>query len=178
MMFGVVAVMGLTFVFALTLGDFAWQNLVLGFCLSSVLLALYRNHLFPKSPAQNEFVVHIIIHFPRFLAMLTWDILKGTWQVAIFVLGVRKLDHPGIVKIPLGNHSPQGVGIVGLFITLSPGSFLVDIDWDERFMLVHTIDASSPDQVRRDAERYYKLWEYGSHLPKASPEFPDHQGFH
>lgn len=178
MMFGAVIILGCTVVFVLTLGDLTWQNLALGFVLSSLLLAIYRKHLFPKSLPRNEFVIHIVTYFPMFLAMLAWDILKGTWQVTTFVLGIRKLDHPGIVRVPLGNHSPQGVGVVGLFVTLSPGSFLVDIDWEERYMLVHTIDASNPDQLRRDAERYYKLWEYGSHIPKVSPDFPDHQGFH
>lgn len=165
MMFRVVAILCLTAVFALTLGNFDPPNLVLGSVLSALLAAIYRKTLFPRQPPRSEFVMHIVLHLPRFLTMLAWDILKGTWLVTTFVLGIRKLDHPGIVKIPLGNHSPPGVGVVGLFITMSPGSFLVDIDWEGRYMLVHTIDASDPDQMRQDVERYYKLWEYGTHIP-------------
>jgi len=176
MMFRFLAVLCLTAVFALTLGDFALQNLALGLGMSAVLAGLYRDTLFPRSPSRSEFVLHIIINLPKLLAMLSWDILKGTWLVTTFVLGIRKLDHPGIVRIPLGNHSPPGVGVVGLFITMSPGSFLVDIIWDERYMLVHTIDASDPDQLRRDVERYYKLWEYGTHIPMIMPDSPDHGG--
>jgi multisubunit Na+/H+ antiporter MnhE subunit len=105
------------------------------------------------------------VFLPRFLGMMAVDILKGTWQVATYVVGLRKLEHPGIVKISLGNHTPAGVGIVGLVVTISPGSFLVDIDWDERVMLVHYIDASSPERLREDVEKYYRLWEYGTHIP-------------
>jgi multisubunit Na+/H+ antiporter MnhE subunit len=94
------------------------------------------------------------------------DIVKGTWLVASIVVGIRPLTHPGIVKIPLGNHSPAGVGIVGLLVTISPGSFMVDIDWDERVMLVHYMDARNPAQLRADVEKYYRLWEYGMHLPE------------
>lgn len=176
-MFRAVAILCLTAVFGLALGDLAWQNLLLGFVVSTFLVVIHRDMLFPKVPPRAEFVVHLIVHFPKFLAMLSRDIIKGTWLMTTYVLGIRKLDHPGIVRIPLGNHSPPGVGIVGLFITMSPGSFLVDIDWDERYMLVHTIDASDPDQIRRDAERYYELWEYGTHIPMVMPESPDQQGF-
>jgi hypothetical protein len=58
---------------------------------------------------------------------------------------------------------------VGYFITLSPGSFLVDVDWDAGEMLVHVIDASDPEAVRRDAEKYYRLWEYGPYAVRQSP---------
>jgi hypothetical protein len=47
---------------------------------------------------------------------------------------------------------------------------MVDIDWDERVMLVHVIDASDPDAVRKDAEKYYRLWEYGTYIPQPLKE--------
>jgi multicomponent K+:H+ antiporter subunit E/multicomponent Na+:H+ antiporter subunit E len=128
----------------------------------------------PKSTPEWGYVLHIIVFLPKFLAMMVVDILKGTWQVATFVVGFRKLESPGIIRVPLGNHTPAGVGIVGLVVTISPGSFLVDIDWDERVMLVHYIDASAPDRLREDVEKYYRLWEYGTHIPPdlQQPEAP------
>ncbi len=165
MIFSLVITLGLTLVYALVLASFAWEDLLTGALLSVGFLWIYRRTLFPVSLPEGEYVLHILLFLPKFLAMLTWDIVKGTWQVTTFVVGLRKLDHPGIVRIPLGNHTPAGTGIVGLFVTLSPGSFLVDIDWEERIMLVHVIDASDPDVIRRDAEKYYRLWEYGSHIP-------------
>jgi multisubunit Na+/H+ antiporter MnhE subunit len=167
MIFIAVMTLGLTLVYALTLASFAWQDLVLGAALSLLLLRIYRRSVLPRSLPASEYVVHIIVFLPKFLAMLAWDIIQGTWQVATYVLGLKQLDHPGIVSIPLGNHSPGGAGIVGLFITLSPGSFLVDIDWDQRVMFVHAVDASDPDAIRESAEKYYRLWEYSDHMPQA-----------
>jgi multisubunit Na+/H+ antiporter MnhE subunit len=43
--------------------------------------------------------------------------------------------------------------------TLSPGSVLVDIDWQRRDMLLHVIDASDPDAVRADLERFYDRYQ-------------------
>jgi multicomponent K+:H+ antiporter subunit E/multicomponent Na+:H+ antiporter subunit E len=37
----------------------------------------------------------------------------------------------------------------------SPGEFLVDVDWIERVMLIHVLDASDPEEVRRDHQRFY-----------------------
>lgn len=158
----------LTATYCLTLASFAWQDIVLGMAISSVLVGVYRKAIFPRSVPEAGYVLHVILFTPRFLGMLFVDVLKGTWLVALYVVGIRRLDHPGIVKIPLTNHSPAGVGMVGLLVTLSPGSFLVEIDWDDRSMLVHYIDASDPDRLRREAERYYRLWEYGSHVPRDS----------
>ncbi len=167
MTFLTVIILGLTLVYALVLASFAPQDLLMGAFLATSLVWIYRRTLFPKSLPEGEYVLHILAFMPKFLGMLVWDILKGTWQVTTFVVGLKALDHPGIVKIPLGNHSRAGTGIVGLFVTLSPGSFLVDIDWEERVMLVHVIDASNPDTTREDAEKYYRLWEYGTHIPNA-----------
>lgn len=171
MIFSIVMTLGLTLVYALALASFAWQDLLLGALLSIGFVWIYRRTLFPGSLPEGAYVLHIIVFAPKFLGMLVWDILRGTWQVTTFVIGLKKLDHPGILKIPLGNHSRAGTGIVSLFITLSPGSFLVDIDWEEQVMLVHVIDASDPDTMREDVEKYYRLWEYGAHIPPP-PEEP------
>ena len=166
MMFYAVIIAGLTVVYNLALASFAWEDMVVGAMLSTVLVAVFRRAIFPLVPADAGFVAHIIVYLPLFLWMLVVDIVKGTWQVAMYVVGIRKLEKPGILKIPLGNHTPAGVGVVGLFVTVSPGSFLVDIDWDERVMLVHYIDASDPVKLIADVEKYYNLWEYGRHVPR------------
>lgn len=176
MIFSIVITVGFTLIYALALASFAPQDLLLGALFSIGFVGIYRKTLFPLSLPDGEYVLHILVFMPKFLGMLVWDIIKGTWQVTTFVIGLKDLDHPGIVKIPLGNHSPAGTGIVGLFITLSPGSFLVDIDWEERAMLVHVIDASDPDAVREGAEKYYRLWEYGTHVPHAPEDSAGRKG--
>lgn len=172
MMFYVLVGMGLTLTFAMTLASMAWQDLLMGAVLSTVLLLVYRARILPSHKPEAEFVIHLLVRTPVFLWYLAGDILKGTWQVTTYVVGLKKLEHPGIVKVPFRHHSDVAVGFVGHLITISPGSFVVDIDWDDRSMLVHYIDASDPDNLRKGVEKYYKLWEYGSHGPKqpATPE--------
>jgi multisubunit Na+/H+ antiporter MnhE subunit len=172
MMFYVLVVAGLTLTFGFALASLAWQDMLMGSVLSILLLLAYRKSILPAYKPETEFVVHLLVRVPVFTWYLAGDILKGTWQVAMYVVGIRKLEHPGIVKVPFGNHSDSAVGFVGHLITVSPGSFVVDIDWDDRTMLVHYIDASEPDKLRQSVDKYYRLWEYGSHMPisKATPE--------
>lgn len=159
-----------TVIFALMTADFTWQNLLVGFAISLAFLWMLRKQVIPRPLPPNGFALHLLIYVPVLMWYLFIDILKGTWIVSLTTLGIRPLRKPGIVKLPIGMHSPYGVGPVGYFVTLSPGSFMVDVDWDAREMLIHVIDASDPDAVRRDAEKYYRLWEYGDYLPRAWDE--------
>lgn len=154
-----------TLLFALMTADLTWQNLALGFLISLGLLGVLRRQILPRPLPPNDFAWHLVIYSPVLLWYLFVDIMKGTWIVTLTTLGIRPLRKPGIVKMPIGAHSPYGVGPVGYFITLSPGSYVVDVDWDAGEILVHVIDASDPDEVRRDAEKYYRLWEFGRFKP-------------
>lgn len=165
-----------TLVFGMMTADFSWQNLVLGFVISLVLLWSFRKQVIPRPLPLSGFALHLVIYAPVLVWYLLIDILKGTWIVTLTTLGIRPLRKPGIVTLPIGRHSPYGVGPVGYFLTLSPGSFLVEVDWDAREMLVHVIDASNPEAVRRDAEKYYRLWEYGNYAPRDLPTVDEEEG--
>jgi len=165
MIFLVVVIAGLTVTYCLTIASFAWPDLVVGAAMAAGLVAIFRRVLLPATLPETGYVLHIIVYLPVLLWMLVVDILKGTWLVAKYVVGMDQLDHPGIVRIPLGQHSRAGIGVVSLLLTISPGSFLVDIDWEDSSMLVHYIDASNPAQLRRDVEKYYRIWEYNIPFP-------------
>jgi multisubunit Na+/H+ antiporter MnhE subunit len=152
-------------IFGLITDDFGWQNMLVGFALSGALMYVFRRQIIPRPLPPTGLSVHLLAYVPVLVWYLFIDILKGTYQIVTITLGLRPLVKPGIVKLPIGVHSSYGVGPVGFFVTLSPGSFMVDIDWEEQVMLVHVIDASDPEAVRRDAEKYYRLWEYGTYAP-------------
>lgn len=154
-----------TAIFCAVVGEFSWENILLGLAISGALMAFFRRQVIPRPLAPAGLSMHLILYSPVLFYYLFIDILKGTWQVVTVTLGLAPLNAPGIVKVPLGAHSAYGVGPVGFFITLSPGSFLIDIDWDERVMLIHVLDASDPERIRYDAEKYYRLWEYGAYDP-------------
>ncbi len=165
----------LTVVYAATLASFAWQDLVTGLLLAATLLFTFRRFVLPASRPSWKFVVAGIVFFPKLVAMILMDVFRGTWLVASIVTGLRPLSQPGILKLPMRDHGDVGVAVVSFILTLSPGSFVVGYDWDERVILVHYIDISDPDQLRADIERYYWLWERQL-IPKATPAIDGEDG--
>ncbi len=145
-----------TGIYALTLASLAWQDLLFGAALTGVLLLAFRRVALPRPLPSSGRVLKALVYFPIFVFYVNWDIVVGTWQVAMIVCGFRKLEHPGIIRVPLGDRSPTATGIAGLVITLSPGTFLVDVDWERREMLIHAIDASDPDGLREAYDRFYR----------------------
>ena len=100
-----------------------------------------------------------IAAFPLLAAAVLAEIARGTWDVALRVLHLRKLERPGIVAIPIGERSPLGVAVTGLLVGLSPGSTLLEVDERRRTMLFHVIDDSDPDGVRASIDRLYQRYQ-------------------
>ena len=160
MMYIALMMLILTVTFAAMLASFAWQDLLTGLLISGVLVLAFRRFVLPAELPRGRFVLRGIIYFPKLVAIVLYEVFKGTWLVVSISTGLRPLSHPGIIKIPVRDHSETSIAIVSFLITLSPGSFVIGYDWEERFMLVHYVDISDPDQLRADADRYFWLWEH------------------
>ncbi len=63
----------------------------------------------------------------------------------------------GVVKLYLAPMNSTGAAALGALVTLTPGSSTIDIDMENRVMLVHLLDArqakTSIEAIRRDFER-------------------------
>jgi len=157
MIFRVLLAILFTGVYALMLASYAWEDLLLGLIFSVILMTIFRNVVLPSEMPTNLATFRVLRAAPRYLVMIVRDIFTGTWLVAQVVLGLKPNAHPGIIKVSIGDHNERAVGVAGLFLTLSPGSFLIDIDWDERVMLVHVIDATNWEKVHDDMLEYFTL---------------------
>lgn len=152
----------LVVIYCLALASFQPWDLAIGAGLAAGVLALFRSYLFGPTPAQRadspSLARRVLMFFP-YVAVVIADIVRGTWTVALITLHLRPLAHPGIVAVPIEERTPLGVTVSALATTLSPGTFLVDIDWQQRVMLIHTIDASDPDQLRASMRDMYERWQ-------------------
>jgi multicomponent Na+:H+ antiporter subunit E len=75
------------------------------------------------------------------------------------VVGLRPVECPGIVLVPIGERTELGVAVTGLLAGLSPGSMLVEVDSQRQAMLFHVIDAHDPDAVRDHLDRFYQRYQ-------------------
>lgn len=151
--------LGLGVLYVLTLASDDPVDLATGMLLGTVLVILLgsRLRLAPDpgtvTPAQR------VVFFAPFVGAVLADILQGTWDVALRVLRLRHLERPGIVRIPIAERTAHGVAVSALATTLSPGSVLIDVDWERGDLLLHVIDASDPDQVRERLQRFYDRYQ-------------------
>lgn len=146
----------LTVVYALAVASFDPWDLALGLGASALALLIFRRFLFGDGPAPIESLGRRALGIPRLVGHVLADITVGTWRVAAVVLHLRPLEHPGIVVIPLGERTELGAVVSAFASTLSPGEYLVDIDWERRCLLMHVLDAGDPDAVRARFADFYE----------------------
>jgi multisubunit Na+/H+ antiporter MnhE subunit len=125
--------------------------------LSGVLVYAFRSFVFGGQPDPLTGLTGRAVAFFPFVMAVVWDVLKGTWEVALITLHIKPLVEPGVVKLPVGERTPNGVAVLGLVTTLSPGAFLIETN--REFMLIHVIDASDPDAFREDREDFYRRYQ-------------------
>ncbi len=158
MRYVVFTVVLLTLTYALVLGSFAPADLAMGVIISGVLVYGTRRFTFGEKAASPNILSRFLYFWP-FLVAEIWNIITGTWEVALVTLHIKPLVSPGIVAVPIRERTPAGVAVSAMATTLSPGTFLVDVDWERGVMLIHSIDASDPEEVRREHQKFYERWQ-------------------
>ena len=146
-------------VYLLVLGSAHPFDLALGLLLATAVSTWLHGRLEPPRGTGAPSLPARVAAFPLLAAAVLAEIARGTWDVALRVLHLRRLERPGIVAIPIGQRSPLGVAVTGLLVGLSPGSILLEVDERRRTMLFHVIDASDPDGVRADIDRLYQRYQ-------------------
>lgn len=155
----VVGVLLLAGAYLLVLGSVAPWDVAFGLLLGVLLTVLLHGRLpYPAGPAPGP---RCLLALPGLAGAVLVDVLRGTWDVALRVVGVRPLAAPGIVLVPVGDRSPRGVAVTGLLVGLSPGSVLLDVR--DGAMVFHFVDARDPEAVRAWVETFYdrhqrKVW--------------------
>lgn len=153
------AVVLLTLVYCFALASFHPWDIFFGAVISSALLVVFRRFLFGGESSEIAGLPGRVLAFFPFAFATLYNILAGTLEVTMVVLHLRPLNKPGIVAIPIEERTPLGVAVSMLATTLSPGTFLVDIDWERRVMLVHCLDASDPGRVIEEHQEFYRRWQ-------------------
>lgn len=149
----------LTAVYCAVLPSFNGWDVLMGAVFSGTILLVFRGFIFGGGPKPMPDLPMRLVYLPLFLAASAWDIVKGTFEVVLVVVHIRPLSKPGIVAVPIGERSPTGLAVSAIETTLSPGTYLVDVDEERGVWLVHALDASDPEAVKRDREEFYRKYQ-------------------
>jgi multicomponent Na+:H+ antiporter subunit E len=153
------ALLLLVLVYAFALDSFDPLDLATGALIGAAVLVVFRRFLLCAPGLSAAELARRAVRFVPLALATVREISVGTWEVALVVLGLRPLRSPGIVVIPFEDRTPTGVSVTAMIATLSPGEFLVEIDWERREILMHVLDASDPDAVRAHHRRFYRRYQ-------------------
>jgi multicomponent Na+:H+ antiporter subunit E len=81
----------------------------------------------------------------RYVFRFLWEMIKANLQVAAIVLHPLRPIKPGIVKIRTGLTKDTAMTVLANSITLTPGTFTVDIDPEARSLYIHCITVEGTD---------------------------------
>jgi multicomponent Na+:H+ antiporter subunit E len=117
------------------------QELLTGFILS-LILALFFNNLY-LDLGLPPLTIPRIIYFLIYLGILFIEIIKANLDVAYRILHPKMPIKPGIVTIKTGLKQDIAKMILANSITLTPGTFTLDILGDN--LLIHWINVKTDD---------------------------------
>jgi multicomponent Na+:H+ antiporter subunit E len=124
-------------------GSFSMGNLVFGFVLGAVALYLVRE----QAGSLGYFVR--IRRIVSLTVLFVYELVLSAWRVAILVVQPRMELKPGIFAYPLTVQKDFEITLLANLITLTPGTLTVEVSEDRRFLYVHALDCSDPEDARR-----------------------------
>jgi len=137
-------------------GPWDTQGLLLGLG-AALLVSLLLRNVFTRSPAKLWNPVRwfwALVYIP----MLFYYIIKANLEVAYIVLHPELPIRPGIVRVKTELKSESARTVLANSITLTPGTFTVDVKPETGEMFIHwlTVEAEGADEA---TERIVKRFE-------------------
>ncbi len=123
------------------------EELIIGIIISFILsLVLFKDY---KALGLPNFSIKRIVFFIIYSLILFWEIIKANFDVAYRIIHPKMPIKPGIVIIKTRLKSNIGKLALANSITLTPGTFTLDIV-DDR-LLIHWINVKSTD-IEKDTK--------------------------
>lgn len=119
------------------------QHALIGIFVSA-FVAFLTGDLFSRRP---HHFVHLsrYLWFGYFIPLFLWECLKANIDVASRVISPRLPINPGIVRVKTTLKSDTALTFLANAITLTPGTFCVDIKPQDGILYIHCIDVRSQD---------------------------------
>lgn len=142
----------LVFVYVELSFNFEFSNLVVGLLIAGTITFLVRPR---RGPIEWGRLPSSLWALVKYLAILSYDLIKSGVLVARLVLTPKMRLRQGIVAIPAECDSELGTALSAHAITLTPGELVVEMD-DEGVMYTHCLDVTDADKQMAEAQKMRK----------------------
>ena len=89
----------------------------------------------------------------RLLASLLKELVLSGWSTARVILAPRDQVHPGFARLDYGDLGPGTASLLGMLVTLTPGTTSLDIDTNRHEIRLHLLDASQTEATLAAIQR-------------------------
>lgn len=100
-----------------------------------------------------------LLGVPRYAVGFNLLVLRGSVQVIGALLRPGGTDQCRDLDLPFGERSETGAAATAYAATAAPGTAVAELDVTRRRLILNAIDASDPDAVRADLERFYHRYQ-------------------
>jgi len=157
---GFIWLLAVTFILWLALtSNLNWQELICGIIVC-LIVSLFGAHVYSKLGLPRLTLKGIVFSL-AYIVVLLWEIIKANFDVAYRVVHPKMPIKPGIVVIETHLKSDIAKLILANSITLTPGTFTLDIIGDK--LLIHWINVKADgideatNLIGRRFEKYLSL---------------------
>jgi multicomponent Na+:H+ antiporter subunit E len=123
-------------------------GLISGYLVGVALVSLSRYLLGEHALGGHLPSVRQIWNIAAYIVRLFWEIAVANWVVLKTVLQPKMSIAPGIVAVPTRTQGAVEETILANSITLTPGTWTMEVAEDESVFYVHALDASDPEAVK------------------------------
>lgn len=135
----------LAFVWAGLMGSINMGTLTAGFVLGYGVLFLIQRAL--QKPSKYFTKLPAVI---RFIFFYIKEILISNFVIAYDILTPSHHMTPGVIAIPLDAKTDLEITMLANLITMTPGTFSIDVSSDHKVLYIHAMYIKDPDALRTE----------------------------
>ena len=153
----------LAIIWMLLSSDFSLRGLLIGFLIGFLAIG------FGRAATGSGTYVRATIGILRLGLGFLRELVISNLQLAWDLLRPHPPFRPGFVRFPVGDLGPPETVLLANLISLTPGTLTVDIRDDGTELIVHSLYAGDPDQVRLAMRRLADLVHAALGAPPTAP---------
>ena len=130
-------------------GEVSVANLAAGLVLASAILAL---GIGPS--LHGRIVLRPLLRFAR---LVVGDLVKSTLSVAYEVLTPTDRTRESVISVEVGHETRRHLLLMVVAVTVTPGTAVVDADFDSGTLYLHLLDHRRRDEVEAHVRELARL---------------------
>ena len=130
----------LSFIWVALTGSMYYSNFLFGYLLGFLILWIMN---------QNEEDQRYYYRVPKiigFVFYFLYEMIVANLQVAYDVITPKYFFKPGIVRFPLEATTDLEINLISMFISLTPGTILLDVSEDKKSIFIHVMYLDSKEK--------------------------------